>query len=259
MHQSNIGPVEASQLRRPVQTRTNAQRYFYTIAALVILITTVIGFLPFYRRGEGMAGREISPVLFPLVAIHGVLMTSWVVVFLVQAILIPARKRQAHMKLGWGGLAVALGVTITGIIVAVKSVLPVPDVPFWGMAYKQFLFVMLAEISLFTVFVIAGILWRKRPERHRAMMLLASLSILAGATVRMPMLFPVFGESGPLGIFGPIFTLGTAFLVVRSFLKRSFDKWFAAGLATMIVVYVAACNLAVSGAWTEVARAIFKV
>jgi len=36
----------------------------------------------------------------------------------------------------------------------------------------------------------------KRPKIHKAMMLLASLSILAGATVRMPVLVPVFGEAG---------------------------------------------------------------
>jgi hypothetical protein len=46
--------------------------------------------------------------------------------------------------------------------------------------------VMLIEVALFTAFVLAGVLLRKRPKVHKAMMLLASLSILAGATVRMP-------------------------------------------------------------------------
>ena len=68
--------------------------------------------------------------------------------------------------------------------------------PFWGMEYRQFQLIMLAEIALFTIFVLAGRLTRKRPEIHRVMMLLASLSILAGATVRMLILFAVFGESG---------------------------------------------------------------
>jgi hypothetical protein len=49
-------------------------------------------------------------------------------------------------------------------------------------------------------------------------MLLASLSILAGATVRMPVLFPVFGEAGWAGIFGPVFVLGAVFVLVRSYL-----------------------------------------
>ena len=86
---------------------------------------------------------------------------------------------------------------------------------------------MLAEVALFTLFVVAGVLSRRRPEIHRAMMLLASLSILAGATVRMPILFPVFGESGWMGIFGPIFALGAGFLLARTLLRRVIDRWLA--------------------------------
>ena len=45
-------------------------------------------------------------------------------------------------------------------------------------------------------------------------MLLASLSILAGAIVWMPVLFPVFGEAGSPGIFGPVFALGARVTIV---------------------------------------------
>jgi hypothetical protein len=81
-----------------------------------------------------------------------------VLLFLVQALLISTRNRRLHMKLGWGAIAVALGVAITGFMVAVQSVRPVPQVPFWGMAYRQFLLVMFAEAALFTLFVVAGVL-----------------------------------------------------------------------------------------------------
>jgi len=124
--------------------------------------------------------------------------------FLVQSLLVPARKLRIHMKLGWGGVAVALVAAASGFMLAVESVRPVPTIPFWGMAYRQFMLVMLIEVALFTIFVLAGVLFRKRPKIHKAAMLLASLSILAGATVRMPILFPVFGEAGWAGIFGPV-------------------------------------------------------
>ncbi len=234
------------------------QHYFYGIAAFTMLVIMVAGFYPFYLRGEGMVGRKISPELLTLVVIHGASMTGWVVMFLVQALLIPARQRRLHMKLGWAAVAVALLVSVSGFLVAVESVRPVPAIPFWGMAYWQFLLVMLAEVALFTLFVMAGVLSRKRPKIHRAMMLLATLSILAGATVRMPHLFPVFGESGWAGIFGPVFTLGAVFLLARSILSRTFDRWFAAGYATMVVIYVAAAKFAVSDAWGQVARAVFN-
>ena len=48
-------------------------------------------------------------------------------------------------------------------------------------------------------------------------MLLATLSVLADATVCMPILFPIFGEAGWLGIFRAIFKLGAASLLLRCF------------------------------------------
>ncbi|HEX6314366.1 MAG TPA: hypothetical protein VFZ73_05880 [Gemmatimonadaceae bacterium] len=244
---------------RPRSVSSDRERYFHTVAAITMLLLTLVGFMPFYLKGTGMAGREISPQLFPLVLAHGSLMTSWVLLFLAQALLISTRHRRLHMKLGWLAVAVAIGVTVTGFMVAVESVRTVPDFPFWGMAYRQFLLIMLAEVALFTAFVLAGVLSRKRPNRHRAMMLLATLSILAGATVRMPILFPVFGETGWVGVFGPIFTLGGAFLVVRWFLTKSFDHAFAAGYAAMVVMYVGASCVALSDAWSRLARTMFDL
>jgi hypothetical protein len=245
---------------KPAPTRSlKPSWYFYSAAAVIMLMIMVEGFHPFYLRGEGMGGRKISPQLLRLVVVHGSAMTAWVILFFVQSLLIPCHKLRLHMKLGWVAIAVALVVTVSGFTVAVQSVRPVPAIPFWGMAYRQFLVVMLAEVALFTVFVLVGVLSRKRPKIHRSMMLLASLSILAGATVRMPILFPIFGEGGWVGIFGPIFTLGAVFLLVRSLLGRAFDWWLAAGYGFMIVLYVAASKFAVSDAWGRVAKSIMNI
>jgi hypothetical protein len=43
-------------------------------------------------------------------------------------------------------------------MVAVRSVRPVPEIPFRGMAYRQFLLVILTEIGLFTLFTLGGVL-----------------------------------------------------------------------------------------------------
>jgi hypothetical protein len=84
-------------------------RYFHSIAAMVMLVTALVGFHPFYLKGEGMAGRRISAELFPLVLVHGTLITAWFVLFLVQALLIASRNRRLHMRLvGWTYLARAL-------------------------------------------------------------------------------------------------------------------------------------------------------
>jgi hypothetical protein len=147
--------------------RTIPARYFFGVAAVTMLTIMVAGFHPYYLRGEGMGGRTISPQLATLVFVHGAAMTAWLMLFLVQSLLVPARRLRIHMKLGWGGVAVALVAAGSGFMLAVESVRPVPAIPFWGMAYRQFLLVMLIAVALFTLFVLGGVLFRRRPRSTR--------------------------------------------------------------------------------------------
>jgi hypothetical protein len=61
---------------------TTAARYFFAVAATTMLTIMVAGFHPYYLRGEGMAGRTISPHLATLVFVHGAAMTAWFLIFL---------------------------------------------------------------------------------------------------------------------------------------------------------------------------------
>ena len=88
--------------------------------------------------------------------------------FLVQSLLVPARKLGIHMKLGWGGVAVALVAAGSGFMLAVESVRPVPTIPFWGMAYRRFMFLMLIEVALFTLFVLVRALLARAIDRWLA-------------------------------------------------------------------------------------------
>ena len=153
---------------KPVRARpTTPARYFFIVAAIAMLTIMVAGFHPYYLRGQGMAGRIISSQLATLVLVHGAAMTAWLMLFLVQSLLVPARKLRIHMKLGWAGIAVALVAAGSGFMLAVESVRRVPAIPFWGMAYRQFMLVMLVEVTLFAFFVLAGVLFRKRPGSTR--------------------------------------------------------------------------------------------
>ena len=76
----------------------------------------------------------------------------------------------------------------------------------------------------------------------------ATMSVLAGATFRLPILFPIFGTTGWEGMFGPIFLLGAVLVVARSVMLRKLDSWLAGGFAAMVVSYVVAVHFATSDA-----------
>jgi len=138
---------------------------------------TVAGFGPsFYSRPATM------PVLAPRVVAHGILFSSWVVLFLVQAVLVASRRTTLHRRLGVAaaGLAAIMVLTAPPMAVALaRRALP-PGEPL------EFLLVILTDVLLFGVFVGAGIYNRRRSETHRRLMVLAMVSLLPPGISRWP-------------------------------------------------------------------------
>ena len=229
------------------------------MAAALNLLIMAVGFMPFYTSGHGQQGRVIAPEIFTLVAVHGLAITAWYVLSLVQSLLIPVRNRRLHMQLGWSAVGLGVAIMITGLMVALRSVQGAPEFVFFGMPYPEFLLVMFVEIAAFTVFLIAGLVTRKRAAIHRSMMLLASLSLLLGATARIPFLTELFGGDNRLGFHGPVIALGLLLLLVRLSVTRTFDRWFAAGHALMAITYLGAEQLSRTDAWRHLATTLLTI
>jgi len=65
-------------------------RLFYVIAACTLLLLTFVGFEQFYLHGRAVDGGQITRQIVPLVVVHGLAMSSWVILFFVQSVLIVA-------------------------------------------------------------------------------------------------------------------------------------------------------------------------
>jgi hypothetical protein len=233
-------------------------RYFFSAASFVLLAFLLIGFRKFYLHGVESDDTPIPPAIKALVIVHGLALSAWVVLFFVQSVLIASRNRRLHMKLGWVAAAVALAIAVSGPITAVAAVRVRPGEQLFGMTYRQFLLPMFIEIIAFTVFIGLGLLNRNRPAIHRSMMVLATLSVISGATSRTEFLYPIFGTDGWFGLFGPVLVLGAAILLVRTILARSLDWWYAAGYVALGGAYILAMNLAVGGPWSQLALQIAR-
>lgn len=157
-------------------------------------------------------------------------------------------------------LGLAPLIAVSGALVAVRSAQAAPAFNFFGMPYKSdFVLVMLTEVTVFALLVLAGVLTRKRPAIHRALMLTASLSLLFGATTRIPWLLgPFGGEDSTTAFFGPVFVLGAILLVVNSLRQRAFDHWFATSFGALVLVYLSARQLGATEAWHQVAAGLLK-
>lgn len=228
------------------------ERLFYPTAGAMFLVLTVVGFQHYIFGGKHFDGSPIDPTMLAIVVTHSSAIFVWFVLFFVQSLLISVKNRGLHMKLGWSVLVIGTMIAVTGPLVAYRSIRLVPTQVIFDWPGPQFLLIMYAEIVLFVV------LNRKRPRVHRPMMLMASLSILSGATGRIPLVGSIFGMHHWMGTFGRVVALGGILLLVRMAMTRSFEQEFAVGVGALVMASVVATELAVTDVWVSWAGMILK-
>src|SRR4051812_5363705 len=75
------------------------ERVFYTGMAIALIVTVFGGFSrTFYLRPL----FHPEPLL-PLLILHGIIFSSWLVLFIIQTSLVAAKRTRTHMRLGIAG------------------------------------------------------------------------------------------------------------------------------------------------------------
>ncbi|MFN0133857.1 MAG: hypothetical protein ACKVW3_15180 [Phycisphaerales bacterium] len=230
-----------------------ATRWFYSFAGVVMLACVVIGFQQFYFHGRAYPARPITPPIRLLVIAHGISMSAWIVLIVVQPLLVALKKRRVHMMVGRVGSSLALAILVLGVMVGVQSarVMP-PDARIMGFDAKQFLAVPLLSVLCFAALVAAAIWQRRTPALHRAMMLSATLVTLSAALNRIDTINNLYVGTVWDRLFGPFFAavvLGAVLLAIRCVLIRAFDKWLGLGVGLVTLFSMFVVSIAKTEAW----------
>lgn len=240
----------------------NRARLFHAGAAVVLLALMFLGFQQFYLHGRAYPGQELPPPIRTLLIVHGLGMTAWVLLFLVQPLLILAAKRRTHRMLGRIGAVLAVCLVLLGWRLAIEAALvSPPDLRIAGLLPKQFLTVPIFNILIFAVFVSLGVWWRRRPEVHRPMMLLATVAVMSAAISRIDAISALYHGTVWDAIFGPFFGMlmvGGLFLAAKWLLTRSLDRWYAMGYAGLVVYCAFAIRLATTEVWDHWASFLLR-
>lgn len=153
---------------------------FYFMMSLLVSVVVVYGFSHTVNANLIHPPSQRPMVLY----FHAVIFTGWVVFFIVQSALIRARNVKLHRQLGWFGLGMGISISFVGVATAVAMMrLRMRE----GRAdAAQFLIVPLFDMLAFSVAFGLGFCWRRKPEFHRRLMLIATCSLTAAAFGRFP-------------------------------------------------------------------------
>jgi uncharacterized membrane protein YjfL (UPF0719 family) len=222
----------------------------YLLAALVCATATFLGFAPTYFLKPVLS----SPELPPLVHWHGAAFTAWIVLFATQTWLIDRRRRDLHRHLGIGGLLLAALMVALGLLTAIGAARRGVAAP--GFDAAAFMIVPGLSLALFATFVALGAAWRSRPDYHKRLMLLATLSIMGPALARLPALA---GQppNVPLGVaLVTLFVVASIALDWRS--HRRLHPVLLWGGLLLIASVPARIVIARSESWTAIAHRIVQ-
>ena len=178
-------------------TRDPDFRFFIWMSGICLVIAFG-GFIPTYWL-QLARGTFVGP---PLLHIHGALFFAWTFLLLSQATL--AAKGQLRWHRAWGllGISLATAIVIVGTATAINS-LQNGLAAGYGDHSRSFVVIPLSAISMFAGFFIAAIANTRRPEAHKRLMLLATISLLGAAMARVFILLMVGSGPGMRPGIGP--------------------------------------------------------
>ncbi|NYZ61914.1 hypothetical protein [Luteimonas deserti] len=188
--------MHATTTARPLPASGRGRRFFALYAA-VLLACVIAGFArTLYLR------PWFDPVpLSPAMLAHGIAVTGWFVLFLLQTLLVRQGRLALHRQLGVLALAVALATLVTsctaslGVVEAFRA--RGIDVDARRGLISLIVWGNLGALLAFAVFVVRGVLARAQADTHRRMMLLASIALISPALLRIAEL-PAFAGVDPV-------------------------------------------------------------
>ncbi len=183
-------------------------RRFFLAMSIVLLVIVLTGFAPtLYLR----AFFDV-PSIPAWVYVHGTILTGWFVLLCLQSSLAVTGRTAMHRRLGVAGAALGVAVIAANLAV-LAGIGPRLRVALNSGEFDPSFVIRavwgdLLSTVAFAVLLSAAIAFRRRPESHKRLMLLASVSIVGQALGRIGH-WPLF--DGLPGIFLP--TCGLVFFL----------------------------------------------
>lgn len=222
-------------------------RYFYLGMSLLILVLVTAMF------STTVPARLFHPKIAPprILWLHGAVFYGWVLFFILQSSLVRIRRTRWHRTIGWFGLA--LGIAVVGL--GVSTTIVMHRFEFLTLHRGQDAIIGISiplwDIACFVVAFGLAILWRKKLEYHRRLMLIASCALTAAAWGRLPAsVLPGFWFYAGVDL---LILMGAARDLI---VNRRIHRVYLIALPLFIAGQVVVAQITFTGSWQRIAHAL---
>jgi hypothetical protein len=167
--------------------------YFYFFMSLLIAVVVVYGFS--FTVDKNLIHPALPRPL--LLYIHAAVFTGWLIFFILQTALVRTRNVSVHRRIGLFGAAMGAAMVVLGVSTAIVMA-RFHLIQLHESDAEAGLMIPLFDMLCFGTTFGLAVLWRKKPECHRRLMLVATCALTAASFGRFPgqLLRPEFFYSG---------------------------------------------------------------
>ncbi|HXS54238.1 MAG TPA: hypothetical protein VN782_17000 [Usitatibacter sp.] len=238
-------------MRIPGPARATAERAFFGGMAVLLCVVVFIGF---FRTFFG-AGFVEAPLPSPILRVHGIVFTAWMLLFMAQAALVCARRVAWHRKLGIVAFCLPPLMVVLGVIAAIDAL--GRGVTIGTLDPATSLAIPLWNIAAFAIVIFAAWKARRRPDAHKRLILLATIGLSDAALGRLP-----WAQVGIPTAAGAVIGLAVLILAVVAYDLLSLRRVRRSTMWGAPVVFTAgafAVPLGMTSAWHSFAHLLARV
>lgn len=222
-------------------------RRFYLAMSLLCAAVVLVGFVPKFGDRMLHPAHPVPAMLW----VHTIVFSAWVALVIAQSGFVQSGNVGLHRRLGLVSVAFAALLVVVGVAVAIGSARAryTPG----STAEAAFLAIPFSNMAAFAAFFGAAVIWRKKPEYHKRLMLLAALSLLVAALARFPRWVV------PAGRFNIATDVVIGLALVRDLIvDRRIHRAYLIGFPALIVLQLLVEWVRVTPGWIELATRLLR-
>ena len=160
------------------------ENYFYFLMTLLIFGTVVYGF------SHTVDQNLIHPAVpRPFILyVHAAVFSGWLVLFVLQSTLVRSHHVRWHRRVGWFGVGLGAVIPVLGVATAI-AMGRFNTFQLHQTGAAAFLIIPLWDMVNFAAAFALAVYWRKKPEFHRRLILIACCALTAASFGRFPPIF----------------------------------------------------------------------
>jgi len=168
-----------------IKNKVNSRDRFFLTMSILFMLFLLLGFAPTFYLAPAFGNPSLPSYLY----VHGIIITSWFIWFVMQSALIERKRFARHIVLGKVGIGIAILIIPGGLLATFNFLSHLTemgvDISENAGLWSAIIWRNFGDLTFFSLFFTLAIYYRRKVNFHKRYILFASLAIVGPAVARL--------------------------------------------------------------------------